>query len=132
MNMFVFMGRLCKDAEVTKRNETVIAKCNIAVDRAFKKEGQATADFFQLTAFSKKAEFLQNYGKKGVKFLVKGHIANNNYEKDGKTIYQDAFIVDEIEFCEKKNSEDKPKENFDTADDFMNIPDDIDEELPFN
>ena len=132
MNMFIFVGRLCKDAEISKKGDMTVAKFNLAVDRTFKKEGQPTADFFQITAFGKKAEFLDKYGRKGVKFLIKGHIANNNYEdKEGKKHYSDAYILDEVEFCEKK--EDKPKENFDTQDtEFLDIPDDIDAELPFN
>lgn len=134
MNMFVFTGRAVKDAEISKSGEIIIAKFNLAVDRSFKKEGQDTADFFQMTAFGKKAEFADKYVKKGVKFLITGHIQNNNYtDKEGKKHYSDAYIIDNIEFCEKKNSESKPKENFDTKDDFMDIPDDLDvSELPFN
>lgn len=133
MNMFVFMGRAVKDAEISVSGETKIAKFNLAVDRTFKKEGQDSADFFQLTAFGKRADFCDNYVKKGVKFLVTGHIQNNNYtDKEGKKHYQDAHIIDSIEFCEKKS--DKPKENFETKeDDFVSIPDDLDvSELPFN
>lgn len=128
------MGRAVKDAEISISGDTTIAKFNLAVDRSFKKEGQDTADFFQLTAFGKRAEFADKYAKKGVKFLVTGHINNNNYtDKEGKKHYQDSYIVDSIEFCEKKGSDDKPKQNFDTDEDFVNIPDDLDmSELPFN
>ena len=133
MNLFVFMGRATKDAEVSLSGETMIARFSLAVDRSLKKEGQDSADFFRLTAFGKRAEFADKFVKTGVKFLITGHINNNNYtDKEGKKHYQDSYIVDSIEFCEKKGSDDKPKQNFDTNEDFANIPDDLDEELPFN
>ena len=130
MNLFIFSGRATKDAELSVRGDLKIARVSLAVDR-FKKDDPS--DFFQLTLFDKKADFADKYVKQGKKYIVKGRVQNNNYEdKEGKKHYQNSFIVDEIEFCEKKNSEDAPKENFDTDNEWMNIPDNIGEELPFN
>ena len=124
MNQFIFLGRMCKDADITMSGELKIAKFSFAVDRRHKTE--ATADFFNLTAFDKTADFIDKYCKQGTKLLITGHIINNNYEKDGKKIFRDSYIVDSCEFCEKKA--DSPKQNFDT--DFANVLDDV--ELPFS
>ena len=145
MNKIVLMGRLTRDPEIrysSGATSTAIASFSIAVDRRFKREGEPEADFFNCTAFGKQAEFVERYLKKGVKMVVVGRIQNDNYtNKEGQKVYSVRIMVDEMEFAESKNAagagngEDQPSARPQPAaagDGFMNIPDGIDEELPFN
>lgn len=127
------MGRLVKDVEIRyAQNGTAIAKFTIAVDRRFKREGQPDADFFKCTSFGKQAEFVEKYFKKGSRILLEGELQNNNYEKDGQTVYDNQILVNSVEFCESKNNSGNTTTNNATDNnDFMNIPEGVDEELPF-
>lgn len=146
MNKVILMGRLTRDPEVRYsqgENALAIARFSIAVDRRFKRAGEADTDFFNCTAFGKQAEFVERYLHKGTKIVTCGRIQNDNYtNKDGQMVYSVRVMVDEIEFAESKNSAAnndggysgggfKPEPSG-AGDGFMNIPDGIDEELPFN
>lgn len=127
MNLVLQVGRLTADPEVRHNGDKAIAKFSIAVNRRFKKEGEADADFFNCVAFGKTAEFMEKYFHKGMKAVINGELRNNHYEKDGVKHYSEQVVVNTIEFAESKQST-PPADN----DGFMNIPDGIDEELPFN
>ena len=141
MNKVIMMGRLTRDPEVSSSaSGTTFARFSIAVDRRFKREGEPDADFFNCTTFGKQAEFVEKYLKKGTKMLVTGRIQNDNYtNKDGQTVYSVQIIVDELEFAESKGSSDGAQtarsaapSGAAPAEGFMNIPNGIDDELPFN
>lgn len=142
MNKVILMGRLTRDPEVRYSGEgTAVARATIAVDRRFRSEGQEqTADFISLVAFKKTAEFLEKYGRKGVKFALTGRIQTGSYtNKEGVKVYTTDVVVEELEFAESKanserNGASAPETALpaDGADGFMNIPDGIDEDLPFN
>jgi single-strand DNA-binding protein len=103
MNIVILVGNLTRDPEIRHAgNGTVVASINIAVNKAFKKEGGPDADFFRITAFGKTAELAERYLSKGKKISVEGRIENNNYEKEGKTVYQDQIIANRIEFLSPK------------------------------
>lgn len=132
MNKVILMGRLTKDPEIRGGEKSSVARFPIAVERQFKKDGD-TADFFDITAFGKQAEFAGKHLTKGVKILLSGRIENNNYTgKDGKKVYSNQIIAESIEFTEsKKAAAENTKKPAD--DGFLKIPDDIaDEDLPFN
>ena len=145
MNKVILMGRLTRDPEVRVsqgERQTNIGRFSIAVDRRFKREGQPDADFFNCTAFGRQAEFIEKYLHKGTKVVVVGSIQNDNYtDNNGVQRYSVQIMVDEIEFAESKNaqsangyapqvgSQPAPSQG---ADGFINIPDTITEELPFN
>lgn len=141
MNKVILMGRLTRDPEVRYlQNEsgTAVARFSIAVDRRFKRDGDPDADFFNCTCFGKQAEFVEKYLRKGTKMLIIGRIQNDNYtNKDNQQVYSVRVMIDEMEFAESKNSGNnnvdysQPQPQTD-SDGFMNIPDGIDEELPFN
>lgn len=139
MNKIILMGRMTKDTEVRYGNDNKpIARINLAVDRTYKdKDGKYPTDFFQLTAFGGTASFLEKYGKKGVKFLVEGEMRNNNYEKDGKTVYSDQYIVNSVEFCESKSASgqsaptEAPAQEQAADGGFTEAPDATPDELPF-
>lgn len=131
MNKFCCCGRLTKDPEVrttTGDKPTTIARFSLAVNRKVKREGQPDADFFNCVSFGKQAEFVEKYMKKGSKVLISGRLENDNYKnKDGQMVYSNQISIEEIEFAEgKKAAEEKPKD-----DGFVNIPDGLEEELPF-
>lgn len=140
MNKIILMGRLTKDPEVryTQKDNTPVARYNLAVDKKYKRDDGITADFFQLVAFGKPAEFVEKYLRKGVKILISGRVQTGTYEKDGVKIPFFEIVVEEQEFAESKNTS---QSNNDTnnnkgfttdAQGFMQIPDDFPEELPFN
>ena len=148
MNKAILMGRLTRDPEVRysqSDSAMAIARFSLAVDRRFKKQGdEVTADFFNCTAFGKQAEFVEKYLKKGTKIVVIGRIQNDNYtNKDGQKVYSVQIIVEEMEFAESKTaavniagvfqnpSAGNSQEPMMPADGFMNIPDGIDNTLPF-
>ena len=119
------------------QNKTAVARYSIAVDRRFKQEGQPEADFFNLVSFGKAGEFVEKYLHKGTKIVIEGELHNNNYtNKDGQMVYGMNIVTRNIEFAESKSSQgtqDNPQPMPNNAGDgFMNIPDGIDEELPFN
>ena len=144
MNKVILMGRLTRDPEVRYggANNSAIARFSLAVDRRFKREGdEQTADFINCIAFGKTGEFLEKYAHKGTKFVVEGRIQTGSYtNKEGQKVYTTDVVCENVEFAESKNtnananssagSNEAP--NSDPGDGFMNIPDGIDEELPFN
>lgn len=143
MNKVILMGRLTRDPEVRYSGEgKAVARATIAVDRRFRSENQEqTADFINLVSFGKTAEFMEKYGRKGVKFALTGRIQTGSYtNKEGVKVYTTDVVVEELEFAESKASSERngasaPAETAlpaDGADGFMNIPDGIDEDLPFN
>ena len=116
-----------------------MARFSLAVDRRFKKDGDQTADFINCVAFGKTGEFIEKYGRKGTKFVVEGRIQTGSYtNKDGQKVYTTDVVVEQVEFAESKASADgnttnnTANSNAPTDTSFMDIPDSIDEELPFN
>ncbi len=142
MNKIILMGRLTRDPEVRYggANNTAVARYAIAVDRRFKREGEPDADFFNLVTFGKQGEFVEKYLRKGTKIVVEGELRNNNYtNKDGQMVYNVEIVTSNIEFAESKSAQansgfvsEAPAPNTSAGDGFMNIPDGIEEELPFN
>ena len=141
------MGRLTRDAEVRYSQgdaSTAVARFSLAVDRRFKRDGDdQSADFINCVAFGRTGEFMERFGRKGTKFLVEGRIQTGSYtNKDGQRVFTTDVVVEQIEFAESKSSNDgnnggyvptnRPTPSGAAGDGFMNIPDGIDEELPFN
>lgn len=137
MNKIILMGRLTRDPEVRYSDDNkAVGRFALAVDRKFKKDGGPTADFFNCTAFGKTAEFVEKYLKKGTKILLTGSIQNDNYTNGhGEQVYAMQVIVDEMEFAESKNAQgsgtNEPAQTQTTSGGFMNLPDGIDDEMPF-
>lgn len=131
MNKVQLVGRLTKDAEVRYSqgdSQMAIARFTVAVDRRGKNN---EADFISCVAFGKTAEFIEKYFSKGNRIGVCGHIQTGSYtDKDGKKVYTTDVIVDEAEFVENKCNAETPAPQK-SDDGFMNIPDNIDEDLPF-
>ena len=144
MNKVILMGRLTRDPEVRYSqgdNAMAIARYSLAVDRRFKRDSdEQTADFINCVAFGKSGEFAEKYLHQGTKIVVVGRIQTGSFtNKDGQRVYTTDVVVEEQEFAESKNSSNATgssntpsNNNTSSSDGFMNIPDGIDEELPFN
>ena len=138
MNKIILMGRLTRDPEVryTQKDNTPVARYSLAVDKKIKRDDGITADFFNIVAFGKFAEFTEKYLRKGTKMLISGRVQTGTYDKDGVKIPFFEVVVEEQEFAESKNSasSDGSTNSGITTDEqgFMHIPDDFPEELPFN
>lgn len=147
MNKVILMGRLTRDPDVrytTGENPLAIARYTLAVDRRFRKDGEATADFISCVIFGRAAEFAEKYFRQGLKITISGRIQTGSYtNREGQKVYTTEIVVEEQEFAESKSSGDNgaayypPKQTpppapADGADGFMNIPDGIEEELPFS
>jgi len=128
MNTWSGIGRLTADP-VTRRsqNGNAVAKYTLAVDRRFKKDGEPAADFIPCVVFGKGAEFAEKYLRKGTKIAVTGEIQTGSYERDGEKKYTWNVIVREHDFCERKQAE--PAEE--APDEFLEVPEGLDEDVPF-
>lgn len=152
MNKVILMGRLTRDPDVRYSSgdgSTAVARYTLAVDRRFHRDGDATADFIGCVAFGRQAEFAEKYLRQGTKIAITGRIQTGSYtNREGQKVYTTDVVVEEQEFAESKNAggnnggysapqHNNPAPSANTsdlgsADGFMNIPDGIDEELPFN
>lgn len=139
MNKCILMGRLTRDPEVRYsqgENSLAVARYTLAIDRKFKKAGEPEADFINCVAFGKSAEFAEKYFKQGTKIVVTGRIQTGSYtNKEGQKVYTTDIVIEEQEFAESKsasNESGRPAPSQANGDGFMNIPEGIDEELPFN
>ena len=152
MNKVILMGRLTRDPEVrysAGENSMAIARYTLAVDRRFKRDGEATADFISCVVFGRGAEFAEKYFHQGIRIVVSGRIQTGSYtNREGQKVYTTDVVVEEQEFAESKNAggnnggysapqHNNPAPSANTsdlgsADGFMNIPDGLEEELPFS
>jgi len=151
MNKVIIMGRMTRDPDVRYTqgdNSMAIARYTLAVDRRRTKSQESqTADFVSCVAFGKAGEFCEKYCHKGTKLVVTGRIQTGSYtNKDGQKVYTTDVVAEEQEFAESKNAaagqqagnsqtaagqQEAGQGQQADADGFMNIPDGIDEELPF-
>ncbi|SDB01662.1 single-stranded DNA-binding protein [Eubacterium oxidoreducens] len=153
MNKVILMGRLTRDPEVRYsqgENSMAIARYTLAVDRRFNKNSDQTADFINCVAFGRSGEFAEKYFHKGIKIAVTGRIQTGSYEnKEGQRVYTTEVVVEDQEFAESKNASQQNAAAFNgggapipssapaaptegPGEGFMNIPEGIDEQLPFN
>lgn len=140
MNKIFLMGRPTRDPEVRYsqgENPMGIARITLAVDRRFKRDGdQQSADFISCVAFKNTAEFIEKYIQQGTKIVIVGRIQTGSYtNKDGQKVYTTEVVIEEIDFAQSKNDasgSNRPEPSAAVGDGFMNIPDGIDETLPFN
>ncbi len=150
MNKVILVGRLTRDPDVRYSSgdgAMAIARYTLAVDRRGRRDNnggdQPTADFISVVAFGRDGEFAEKYLRKGSRILVEGRIQTGSYtNKDGQKVYTTDVVVERHEFVDSKSSssgsdqfvpaKDAAADAPDSGDGFMNIPDGIDEELPFS
>ena len=150
MNRVILMGRLTRDPNISYSqggDNMAIARFTLAVDRRGRRQDgtdQQNADFISCVAFGRQAEFAEKYLRQGTKIAVTGRIQTGSYtNREGQKVYTTDVVLDDIEFAESKNAQGGGESNYSyqapsrpapsaAGDGFMNIPDGIDEELPFN
>ena len=127
MNKAVLLGRLVRDPEMrfTQGNNTAVCSFSLAVNRRFKQEGQPDADFINVVAWSKTAEFVGKYFTKGQQVAVIGRIQTRNYDdKEGKKVFVTEVVAEEVYFADSKK-----EQNATTSAGFMAV--EGDSGLPF-
>lgn len=161
MNKVILMGRLTRDPEVRYsqgEQPLAIARYTLAVDRRQSRNNnngdEQNADFISCVAFGRTGEFAEKYLRKGTKIAITGRIQTGSYtNKDGVKVYTTEVVVEDHEFCEGKNAAGNGDNGYNNGgnygnsnggasraqapaggagDGFMNIPNGIDEDLPFN
>lgn len=142
MNKVVLMGRLTRDPELRYSqgaNPLAITRYTLAVDRRVKRDGEASADFISCVVFGRSAEFAEKYFRQGMRVTICGRIQTGSYtNRDGAKVYTTDVVVEEQEFADNKGDREGmqpiPEKAFgrEPGDGFMDIPDGIEEELPFH
>ena len=152
MNKVILVGRLTRDPETRYtqgENPTAIARYTLAVDRRFKRDGQPDADFIRCVAFGRSGEFADKYFRQGMRVAISGRIQTGSYtNRDGVKVYTTEVIIEDQEFAQNKNEQSAPVPSApaeeapapqaqntageDPEEGFMNLPEGVDEELPFN
>ncbi len=140
MNKVILVGRLTRDPEVRYsqgENTMAIARYTIAVNRRFKREGDPEADFIRCVVFGRAAEFAEKYFRQGLRIAISGRIQTGSYtNKKGVKVYTTEVVVEEQEFAEsmaeREHTQTPASAPESSGDGFMNIPEGIDEELPFH
>ena len=144
MNKVILVGRLTRDPEVRhpqNDSQAAVARYTLAVDRKFKRDNEPTADFIPCVGFGRLAEFAEKYLRQGMRISVSGHIQIGNYiNRENRKIYYTEVVLEEQEFAESRAESEanrsgqqptKPEEKVD-ENGFMNIPEGLEEELPFD
>lgn len=139
MNFVGIVGRMVADPEIRYTqgdNSMCIASFTVAIDRR-SRNAEQTADFPNCVAFGKTAEFIEKYFHKGMRIGGTGRIQTRTYEnREGRKVYVTEIVLEQVEFVESKQQSGQQNKQTapanDPLDGFMNIPDGIDEELPFN
>ena len=148
MNKVILMGRLTRDPEVRYsqgERPVAVARYTLAVNRTFKRAGEPDADFINCVTFGRSAEFAEKYFRQGIRIVVSGRIQTGSYtNRDGVKVYTTDIVVEDQEFAESKAASEQsaaaynsrsaaaPAPSAPVGDGFMNIPDGLDEELPFS
>ena len=148
MNKVILMGRLTRDPEVRYsqgERPVAVARYTLAVNRTYKRAGEADADFINCVTFGRSAEFAEKYFRQGIRIVVSGRIQTGSYtNRDGVKVYTTEVVVEDQEFAESKAASEQsaaaygsrpaaaPAPSAPVGDGFMNIPDGLDEELPFS
>ena len=141
MNKVILMGRLTRDPDIrytqsnSAQEQTCIARYSLAVNRRFNRDGEQKADFISCVAFGRQAEFAEKYLRKGTKIALAGRIQTGSYtNRDGQKVYTTDVVVEEQEFAESKTAGQTVQQNPASVSEggFMEIPDGLEEELPFS
>jgi len=146
MNKVTLMGRLTRDPNVRysqsqNGEQLCIARYTLAVDRRYGKTAEQSADFISCVAFGKNGEFAERYLKQGTKIAICGHIQTGSYtNREGQKVYTTDIVVEEHYFADSKGSngngnyspapsQQSPAPEMEGG--FMNIPEGIENDLPF-
>lgn len=137
VNRLILQGRLVADIELnyTKSN---VAYAEFTVAWSEKYKEIETKCFLRCKAWRNTAEFLEKYFSKGQELVIDGHMITEQWDADGEKKSRTICQIDKVNFCGKRADNEAFRGSRDTGgqnqppDGFMDIPDGINEELPFN
>ena len=140
MNKTILLGRLTKAPEIrySQTNNIKVATFSLAVNRKYVKQGEERqADFFNIVAYSKLADFVEKFLKQGIQVCVNGRLQTRNYEdKNGIKRYVTEVIAEEIDFADSYTKIESNTDNIqetvseelkekDASEDFISNGDDL-------
>ena len=140
MNKTILLGRLTKNPEIkfSQTNNVKVATFSLAVNRKYVKQGEGRqADFFNIVAYSKLADFVEKFLKQGIQVCVNGRLQTRNYEdKNGIKRYVTEVIAEEIDFADSYTKIESNSDNIqetvseelkekDASEDFISNGDDL-------
>lgn len=98
MNEFNIIGKALNKPELKESEAgTQYSLLQVAVKRPFKnKDGEYEDDELQFTVFKNLAQEVSYSVSEGTPIIVKGHISSNNYEKEGKIMFNSSLIADRV------------------------------------
>lgn len=137
MNKILLIGNLGKDPEVRYTQDgNAVAHFSLGVRRSFGRDGNYETDWFNCACFGKRAEVVEKHLRKGSKIGVTGEMQQNNYtNKEGQKVYSFQVMVESFDFLDKKSTNAEATavpDGGSDPNDFVNIPDDIEDKLPFH
>ena len=129
-NLTILTGRITKDLELKQAGQTTVTNFSLAVDNPFKRDDTS---FFDVVAFGKTAELLNNYCSKGSKILVEGNLKQDRFtDKEGKNRSVVRVVANRVEFLDSKGSIQGQAPKQQSNDPFANAAPDVDDrDLPF-
>ena len=102
MNIVAITGRITKDLELKQAGQTQVTNFSMAVENPYKKDD---ASFFDIVAFGKTAELLNQYCSKGSKIGVDGTLKQDRFtDKEGNNRSVVRITANRIEFLDTKQS----------------------------
>ena len=131
MNKVILLGRMVADPETRyTQDNKAMTRFKIAVNRQGKpKDGEPSADFFQITAWKQTVEFVGKYFRKGQQVLIEGYLRNNSWtDQQGNKRYSDEINATQVFFADSKRDRDEVPSTY------QNPPmdeQDPNDELPF-
>lgn len=135
INQIIIMGRLAgaPTTRYIQGSNASVTRFTLAVERDYKAQGEESpkADFINCVAWNKTGEFIDKYFSKGSMIAVTGSLETGSYtdRETGKTVYTTDVRVNKVSFTGERRNETPAASS---GDGFMNVPDGIDEDLPFN
>lgn len=136
VNSMILQGRLVADIEL-RYTQSNVASAEFTVAWSEKYKDIETKCFLRCKAWRNTAEFLGKYFRKGQEIIIIGHMVTEQWEADDKRKSRTICQVDKVDFCGKKEdggtpANKQPGSQRPDGNGSMNIPNGIDEELPFN
>ncbi|WP_218086276.1 single-stranded DNA-binding protein [Staphylococcus epidermidis] len=107
-NLTILTGRITKDLELKQAGQTQVTNFSMAVDNPFKKDDTS---FFDIVAFGKTAQLLNDYCGKGSKVLIEGNLKQDRFQnKEGNNRSVVRVIANRIEFLDSKGNNQPQKQ----------------------
>ena len=128
LNKIEYQGRLVRDIEIQEKGGFKFTEFTVAWSEKYKDD--ETKCFLRCKAWRATAELLATHFKKGQELVIEGKLVTEEWEKDGQKNSRLICNVERVHFCGPKQTDNTPAPS-NSSDDFMNIPDGMQEELPF-